>query len=355
MVPILRRPLTSVVLLAALTLTAGSIAAQNSQDAAAGHDMRRPVDVFSGVLRESLDLNQRQGIFSPRNGDVTGRYLQGQGVVLQVTTPLQRGGWPETSMDTLSQSLSELGEQLGVMLERGVVERPDFEAVRDAMALSLRTDEVAQFYRERLQALSSFELEPAIQRSLSEAATVVQQLQQAELLDADAVLAIASELSSLRAELNTQLDRAMQLRDAVREEAVQAQALPDDATLERWQSMREEIEQQMLALAERSQQQMAELRQRQQALRDQQQQQWQRDLAAFEQRLFGTVCDYAAGLRQLPSGEHLSLVLVGTGQQLDSGERLDRIHVIDQQDLQRCQQGELTGEALAQRALTYDY
>lgn len=51
-------------------------------------DMQRNIDIFSGVLREGLDLNARAGIFSPLNGSVKGTYFREQGIVLEIISPL---------------------------------------------------------------------------------------------------------------------------------------------------------------------------------------------------------------------------------------------------------------------------
>ncbi|MEX2334853.1 MAG: hypothetical protein WD600_11390, partial [Pseudohongiella sp.] len=125
-----------VVLAAALVLPALPTSAQNLSTEQLA-EMRRSIDVFSGVLRESLGFNERRGLFSPRTGDVQGHYLAGQGIVLELISPLQRYRG-SASMQSLNSALEDLSSQLGSLMTGGVVSRPDFEAMRDSMALSLR-------------------------------------------------------------------------------------------------------------------------------------------------------------------------------------------------------------------------
>ena len=61
-----------------------SIAAQDIQL----QNLQRNIDIFSGVLDEALELGQTSGIFGMRVGGIDSTYLYGQGVVMEVRTPL---------------------------------------------------------------------------------------------------------------------------------------------------------------------------------------------------------------------------------------------------------------------------
>lgn len=343
-----------VLALVLLAMPLSLASAQNAEDHIAG--MRRSVEVFSGVLRESLGLNVRQGIFSPRNGEVKGRYLLGQGIVLELVTPMQNNrAWPGVDMQSLNQSLEQLSGQLDSMMERGLVTRPDLDAVRDAMALSLRTDDVARFYREQLQMLSTLGDLPSIERTMSAAASTLQRLQEAGQLDESTIENLTSQFQALQGQLAMQIRETDQLRAEMRELAAEAQALPDEQTLDRWLTAKAQIEEQLTSLGERLNSQVSTLREQQQRARELQQVQREQDLAHFESQMFATVCDYAAGLRALPEDEHLTLVMVGVGELTENGNRQDRIHVIPQQSVAQCLRGEISGVSLAESVVTYSY
>lgn len=343
-----------VVALVLMTMPLSWASAQDAGDHIA--DMRRSVEVFSGVLRESLGLNVRQGIFSPRTGEVKGRYLLNQGIVLELVTPMQTNrGWSGVDIETLNQSLEQLSGQLGSMMERGLVARPDLNAVRDAMALSLRTDDVARFYREQLQALATLGDLPSIERAMATAASTIQRLQEAGQLDETTIDDLTSQFQALQGQLVMRIRETDQLRTEIREMAAEAQVLPDEQTMDRWLAAKTQIEDQLAFLGEQLNSQISTLREQQQRALELQQVQREQDLARFEAQMFATVCDYAAGLRSLPENEHLTLVMVGVGEMSENGNRQDRIHVVAQRSVQQCLRGEITGENLAESVDTYSY
>lgn len=320
-------------------------------------EMRRAVDLFSGVLRDGLGLNQRQGIFSPRNGDVQGRYLAGQGITLNIVAPL-RGAQNsiDVSMRDLGQTLDELALQMGSMMERGVVTRPDFDAMRDALALSLRTDEVSLYYRDLMQQLAQVDGLPALDRALAQAALQLRQLQSADQSDQSLLSGLDDELQALRERLQSQLEAAMQLRRDISRQAAEAESVPDQQMLEHWQLAREQIDQQVQNLQRQISEKMQALRTHQATVQAEQQVARQQQLSEFERQLFTTVCDFAGGLRDLPEGEYLNLVLLGAGQASDqTAGRHDRVYTLAQDDLQACQRGAISGEQLRVSALSYEY
>lgn len=99
--------------------------------------MQRDIAVFAGVLRGGLELDARPGLPGARGAGVSGYYLVGQGVVMQLNTPLRsrRGSMGLLGLqDALQSDIDALAE-----LRRGLP-RPDADAMRSRMALSLRGD-----------------------------------------------------------------------------------------------------------------------------------------------------------------------------------------------------------------------
>ncbi|ALO45867.1 hypothetical protein [Pseudohongiella spirulinae] len=350
-VQILRRSIAPGALLVTLAMPLSIVAQENVTE------MRRAVDLFSNVLREGLGLNQRQGIFSPRNGDVQGRYLAGQGVTLSIVAPMR--GTPDNvdiSVRELGQSLDELALQLGGMMERGVVTRPDFDAMRDALALSLRTDEISLYYRDLMQQLTQIGSLPVMDRALAEAALQIRRLQSAAFADQSLLTGLDDELQTLREHVQSQIEALARLRRDISRQAAEAESMPEPATLAAWQATREQIELRVGELQRQLAGRMQTLRDHQATVQAEQQLARQQQMAEFEQQLFTTVCDFAGGLRDLPSGEYLNLVLVGAGRADEQvAVRYDRVYTISQRDLQDCQRGAITGGQLLETALSYEY
>lgn len=340
--------LAMVLLFSAFPANAQNLSAEQLEE------MRRSIDVFSGVMRESLGFNERRGLFSPRAGDVQGHYLAGQGIVLEMIAPLQ-GYRSAPGMRSLNSALDELSSQLGNLMTSGVVARPDFEAMRDSMAMSLRSDETAAFYREQMQQLSALFDMSAIEQALASAAASAHNLGNMGEMDPDSLARMNQQLQELRAQLAQRLRETEALRREIRERALQADALPSEEVQESWQQAREQLEVQVAGLREQVAEQAQALRQRNDALEAERLAQWTQDVAELENRVFVVLCDYAAGLRVLPDDEYLTVMMTGLGTHAGDGRRPDRIHVFPKADLFACQRGELAPGDMRSRAVSYDF
>lgn len=346
---------TSVCLSAAVLGTVlGSVSqAQTPADPDAMLTMRQNVELLSTTLKEGLGLNERRGVFSPRAGDVRGRYLQGQGVVLEVLTPLQtREGF---TMDTFSNSLSQLSAQLDGMLQQGAVTRPDFEVMRDQLALSMRSDEVAAYYRELMQQLQSVQDIPAIERALANAASALQSLQSLGQIDPATRERLAQQLEAQREQLHRQMAAWETLRREIREQSQQSDALPDSATQQAWTEARARLDTELAALRANISEHSMQLQQQREQAEQLRLQQAAQALEDFQSRLFVLLCDYAAGLRSMPATESLSVVLSGVGDEMEGGVRRDVIYQVDKDTLKSCQQGQTSAEQLRERSSRYQY
>jgi len=332
-----------------LTLSANSHAQSGASDIIA---MRQAVDLLSTTLEEGLGLNERRGIFSPRAGSVRGRYLPTQGVVLEIVTPVLNRG---SAIDRLDSSLNQLATQLNGLLQQGSVPRPDFEAMRDQLALSVRTDEVAAYYRQFLQNLSAQDVS-AIDRGLSAASEALQSLQAMGHLDADERARMTESLQQMRTKFAQQMLAMDALRQQVRDQLAESEILPDQSIQQGWESTRASLEQELTALRTAVAQQLTVLQQERENAEAEREQQTQQALAEFQTRLFALLCDYgAAGLRPLPDDEVLNVILVGVGDPLPSGQRRDLMYVVVKELLQSCQQGQITSAQLLAVSSQFQY
>lgn len=321
-------------------------------------DLQHSAEVFSATLSESLGLNQRPGIFSPRNGHINGRYLARQGMVFEIFMPNGvHSNVMGIDMAQLDQSLSALSDQLGTMMERGLVHRPDPEAIREAMALSLRSGEVAEFYRETLQEVSSLSDSFNVERALANASSTLQRLQREGMLDSEAIRSAREQLDDLQQEAFTELQSLRELQQEIRREGLDAIELPDSQQVAEWESAFASMRGTLTGVEARAREQLSALQAQQQQMREQNRQAQQQALATFESRLFDTVCNYAAAMRNLPDQEYVTLILAGSGSVAgDGGEPpRDRVHVLTQSAITQCRQGQIDGSQLAASADTYNY
>ena len=119
----------------ALALLCAATGAVHAQEVALD-EMQRNIEIFSGVLREGLDLNSRAGIFSPLNGSVRGTYFMKQGVVLDIISPLGNSR-SSINWQSLEGSLQQLSGQISEFVSARA-NSADLASMRESMALSKR-------------------------------------------------------------------------------------------------------------------------------------------------------------------------------------------------------------------------
>lgn len=331
--------LKTILLMPLLTLSAWHATAQAQQEDLEG--MQRSIEIFSGILREGLDLNSRAGIFSPLNGSLRGSYLMEQGIVLEISAPLANSR-SAINWQTFESSLQQLSGQISSFVNTQVarVNPPDLEAARTASADFLET-------------LRQTDFSADIEKALAEAGESARSLYQLGQIDDAKLNEITQEVNELRASLSQRMQELLALR-------TQATAVPgtDAAANENALQLMQEGLAQLMAkvqpLQERARSRAQELMALADAARQAREQAWQESLLSFEHTLFELSCSYAAALRNLPDGEHLTLVLKGLGESKGAGYQ-DRIHVLGKRDIERCQQGEITPLQLQALARSYSF
>ena len=317
-------------------------------------DMQRSIEIFSGVLREGLGLNSRAGIFSPLNGSVRGSSFIEQGIVLEIVSPLANS---RTSFNwqTLEGSLQQLSGQISSFVNNQTarVSPPDLEAMRESMALSLRGETVSEAYTQLLERLRNIDFSSEIEKALVSASESAQSLHQMGRIDDERLNNLMAEISEKRARVNERISELQSLRSDVTA-AAGNDTIDSSNSAEQFQSALDQLIAAAAPIREEAAKRSQELQAMAEQAKREREVQWQQELVAFEDNLFGLVCNYAAGLRALPEDEHLTLVLKGLGDESES-RREDRIHVLSKSDMQRCLQGDQAKEQLHNSARTYSF
>ncbi len=315
-------------------------------------ELRKSIDIFSGVLREALGLNNRAGIFSPLNGSVQGMYLVDQGVVLELVTPLSSTR-PFYGLQSLNSSLQELSGQLSSMAASQTFRLQRLDLSGSDTSTIAPSDSAQQPYREILERLATIDFSAEVEGSLRNAAETARSLSLVGHIDQAQYDELMREMSQLREQMSERALAFQALRNRISTESAGAPA-PDASATARWQQEIDELLRAVEPLRETAAARAQALREQSEQSRLAREEQWQRDLVTFEDRLFAVVCDYSAALRALPEGEHLTLVLKGLGEETDV-RREDRIHVLQNADMQRCLLEDMNAAQLQKSASTYSF
>jgi hypothetical protein len=349
-----RRVWTRPVGIACMTLCGLGTASYSAAQEVVLDEMQRNIEIFSGVLREGLGLNSRAGIFSPLNGSVSGTYFLEQGIVLEIVSPLASSR-SSFNWQTLEGSLQQLSGQISsfVNAQASRVSPPDLEAMRESMALSLRDETARGAYAQVLEGLRNVDISTEIESALASVSESARSLHQMGQIDDARLNALMAEVSELRGRVNERIAALQALRADVNA-AASNDATDTDTTVAQFQAALEQIVAAVAPVREAAASRAQELQAMAEQAKREREVLWQRELVAFEENLFALVCNYSAGLRTLPEGEHLTLVLKGLGDESES-RRKDRIHVLSKTDMRSCLQGDQAQQQLRGSARTYSF
>jgi hypothetical protein len=351
-----RRVWTKPVGIACMTLCGLVTASYSAAQEVVLDEMQRNIEIFSGVLREGLGLNSRAGIFSPLNGSVSGTYFMEQGIVLEIVSPLASSR-SSFNWQTLEGSLQQLSGQISsfVNAQAARVSPPDLEAMRESMALSLRAETARGAYAQILEGLRNVDISTEIESALASVSESARSLHQMGQIDDARLNALMAEVSDLRGRVNERIAALQALRADVNAAASNDATDTDTTTtVAQFQAALDQIVAAVAPVREAAASRAQELQALAEQAKREREAQWQRELVAFEENLFALVCNYSAGLRTLPEGEHLTLVLKGLGDESES-RREDRIHVLSKTDMRSCLQGDQAQQQLRGSARTYSF
>lgn len=308
-------------------------------------------------LQETLGLNVRSGLFASRAGDISATYLARQGLMLELSTPLgaRRG---LVSLNTVNASLQSLSSQLAQMNrpQLPTITPPDIDAVRETMALSVRRDQAAEYYRSMLDRVAEIDVSAEIEEALQAINTSAAALQGTDNPEASGLAEEARRLrQQLQDQLQTQRARLEALTEQLRQRSAESTEPPPESLQEQWQQQLAALLASMEPLRQAATTKANELNEQLEALRQRRLEQWQQELHEFESRLFARVCADPVFAGLIPGQEYLTLVLTGLGEETAAGERRDRIHVLGAGDLQACVSGQINAGDLLQLSTSYDY
>ncbi len=335
-------------LMASAIASAGFSAGIVAQEPAIA-DLQKNIEIFSGVLTEALDLEQATGLFGMSLGGIDSTYLYGQGVVLEVRTPLSSRR-NTLSLAALTSTLQDMqaGSNPFELLSRTSNTAPTSTPILS----SATANEAEEFYRAMMERMSNVDYSLRINSAIQQATDYARSLRSLEKLGEIDYAAVLADLDEIRVEMQVEFERLRSveadLRQAVSAAANTVVESDLQASLDNVLGRLEPIRDRAVAKAE-------ELRELSRVAEQEYAESWLQEVAIFEANVYSAMCDYGSTLHLLPNAEHVTVILTGLG--ADSGEsrRSDKLHVFKKSDLVSCQNGEIDAHSLQERSRQYSY
>ena len=353
----MRKVIRQTLVCAIAVLSAVSAAAQGPQL----KDLQRNIDIFSGVLEDALDFEESKGLFGLSLGGIASTYLIGQGVVLEVRTPLanSRNRLSLASLSSAMQTLQVRGNPFETLaLSQSRTQSLSSSASISApaspvMALRNQSADSTSLYTQMMERVTNVDYSLAVNNAIQQATESARSLRSLGSVDDGDYEELRADIEGLRVEMGEKMQGLRELEAQIRESTVQAIA---DSNIEEEMRLKlDTVIAQIEPLREQAVAKATELRLRSELAEQAYTQQWQQDVVVFEDKLYQAMCDYGSTLRELPSDERVSIILTGLGEQGEDQRRTDKIHVFNKADLQECQSDSISVTTLRERSDHYSY
>ncbi|MDX1492267.1 MAG: hypothetical protein R3332_13380, partial [Pseudohongiellaceae bacterium] len=227
------------------------------------------------------------------------------------------------------------------------------QELRDSMALSRQAEDAPEIYREIVRQIVEVDFPSEVDRALRSARESLRELSGSEIVDEEMLAEFDSQMDALGEELKNNVGDLRAMREEI-SAALQEAHENREGLVKEWQDSLNDLLQRVEPIRESAIEKAQELSELRQQEIDQQQAAWDAQLAQFQSDVYSAVCEYGVLLRELPSDEHLSLILKGLGNK-DAGPSEDLIIVLAKSDLERCQSAEINAAQLRERAQHYSF
>ncbi|PCH61725.1 MAG: hypothetical protein COC19_04455 [SAR86 cluster bacterium] len=326
-----------------------SLFAQNQQSVDLS-ELQLELDQFVSVLEETLDLRPATGLFGINTGGINSAYLHSQGVLLTVKSPLAASR-NRVGLTSLSSAMRNMQTRSNPFTS---VQRPLVTPSTETMALSLRQDEVGEFYRNIMEKISAMDMSAAINSAIEQANRSARSLRSINFVDEEDYLTLREEMTEMRESLRLRLKDLKDFEQDLSVRDWQNELSSGDIKVELQQKL-DNLLARVEPLREQAVEKAVELRQTYELASREYVQNWRKQVESFESQLYSNLCGLGVELSNLPVDEHLTVVLTGLGVESGDNQRSDKIHVINNSDLLQCQAGHIDARALQQISVAYSY
>lgn len=310
-------------------------------------ELRANIDKFSSAVEDALDLNQGTGLFGMNFGEIDSTYLYGQGILLEVRTTLasKRNRSRLSSLNSVMRQL-----QANDAFERLI--RGSTDLISEAQS---SYDGTESFYRVMMERIAKLEFPQVIRAALQQAAVSSRSLSAMGNLDDKSYQDLRLELGDMQQNMDESEDRLEKIQVDLMKLGNSIQRDANDSRLNIRLRI-EELEKNIGLLRARALEKAEELKVREEAAERAYISQWKNDVALFEKDLYRAICNFGGMLDELPLGHRVSVLLKGLGDDSDDTiQTPDKLHVVLNQDLQECQNGNTDFLELLERSQQYSY
>ena len=317
--------------------------------------LQKNIDIFSGVLAEALELEQPSGLFGISLGGIESIYLFGQGVVMEVTTPLstRRNTMGLVSLNSTLQALQFRSNPFEEMV------RPQFDTnaapATITIPLTASADGASEFYLAMMEKIASVDYSLMVNGAIQQASEYARSLRSLGNIDDIDYQKLREDIDGLRDEMQVRFTELRQIESEVAAASSQDIIVDGNSRRGEIQITLDSLLAQIEPLRDRAIAKAGELRGRTEVAEEEYAAKWQQEVLDFESSLYTAMCNYGSTLRELPEAENVSIILTGLGKNSDAERRADKIHVFSKANLLRCQNGEIDVQTLRLRSAQYDY
>lgn len=317
-------------------------------------NLQRNIDIFSGVLEEALDFNQTRGIFGVSLGGIDSTYLYGQGVVMEVRSPLASGRnqMGLASLSSAMQSLQSRAE-LFASVSKPQIDNRNGQAPR--LSLSTSAAEVSDFYAEMVDRIAGIDYSLIANNAIQQATESARALRSLGDVDDSVYENLRVDLDALQENVQLKTAQLREIAEEVRRAQTQGTATTGGDAEADLRDKLDDVMAKFEPLREQAVAKAAELKQRKEEAEQAYAANWQVEVLELETKLYAAMCDYGSTLRELPIGESVSIILTGLGETEEDQRRKDKLHVFSKSDLLQCQSGDIDQAMLQQRSVQYSY
>jgi hypothetical protein len=313
------------------------------------------------VLEDALDFEESKGLFGLSLGGIESTYLIGQGVVLELRTPLanSRNRLSLASLNSAMQTLQVRGnpfEALALSQSRAQSlssSSSSSAAASPVMALRNQSANSTSAYNQMMERVANVDYSLAVNNAIQQATESARSLRSLGSIDEGDYAELRADIEGLRAEMGEKMQDLREIEAQITEST--SQAITQSNIEEELRLKLNTAMAQIEPLREQAVAKAAQLRRRSEQAEQAYTQQWQQDVVMFEDKLYQAMCDYGSTLRELPRDERVSIILTGLGVQGADQRRTDKIHVFNKADLQACQSDDISVATLRERSDHYSY
>ena len=318
-------------------------------------DLLRIKDELNAVsmrLEESLGFREGAALFGMNRGRVNAIYLYGQGVLLEIRTPLanERNRLQLASLHSTMQTLQSENPFEQFLLQNSVSDVASREDVKNASSI----------YQGVLDRIETIDSTLSFSRAIQQAQDSVRLLRALENIDDAGYEALRTELQGLQSNMDentlalAQLEEEMQVwfgtEIGVPREKTDGSNVPEQDFDRRLSALIETIE----PLKELAVEKAEQLTERAQIAEQDHIAQWEGSVLEFEMSLYEYVCDSRLFLRSMPLDENVTFLLKGLGEESESlAGHSDKLHVLKNLDVKKCQTANIDPSELLELAHQY--